>query len=528
MAKENLMEAIGDIARDKGIPQERLVEVIQDAITAAAKRKFKDFQDIEARMNMDSGAIEVFRYKKVTEELADPENEISLAEARQLDPDAEPGDEVEYEIDNQELSRVIAQTARQLVFQKIREAERETIFEKFKDRVGEVLNGIVSRTERGRTFITFNQTEAILYGREQIPHERYAPGDHVRVVLLDVLNDPKEPSQLVISRSHPTLLTKLFEMEVPEIYDGIVEIVTAAREPGRRAKIAVISNDPDVDPVGACVGMRGSRVQAIISELRGEKIDIIKWSDDFPTYIANALAPAELTRIKIDEENKQIDAEVEPDQLSLAIGRQGQNVRLASKLTGYKINVSSTSEKSLSLEEQIRERLLASQAELSAQQSSAEGGTLTDENFAAAVAAAQATQGGEPAADASEAPAPVGEPDPGAAAALDATEPAPAPEDPGSPSETAEPVAEAQAEPAVTEPMAPAPTEPAAEAAPPEATDASAAAAPPEAEAAPPETDAAPPERPAADEAQGGGQSPDDVQDAATDAADDQEETTQT
>ncbi|MBI3992375.1 MAG: transcription termination factor NusA [Candidatus Lambdaproteobacteria bacterium] len=358
------MDAIGDIARDKGIARERLIEVVQEAVTAAAKRKFKNFTDVEARLNTSNGQIEVFRYKTVTEELADPENQISLEEARALDEAAEPGDEVEYEIDNKEVTRVISQTARQLIFQKIREAERETIFEKFKDRVGEVLNGVVSRTERGRTFITFNQTEAILYGREQIPHERYASGDHIRVILLDVLNDPKEPSQLVISRAHPLLLTKLFEMEVPEIYDGIVEMVAAAREPGRRAKIAVSSNDPDVDPVGACVGMRGSRVQAIISELRGEKIDIIKWADDLPSYIANALAPAELTRIKINDETKEIDVEVEPDQLSLAIGRQGQNVRLASKLTGYKINVSSTSDKAMSLEEQIRERLLASQAEL--------------------------------------------------------------------------------------------------------------------------------------------------------------------
>ena len=364
MAKDNIIEAIGDIARDKGIPRERLVEVIQEAITAAAKRKFRRFEDIETRINPKNGNIEVFRYKKVAEVLTDAENEISLEEARRLDSLAEPGDEVEYEIDNQELSRVIAQTARQLIFQKIREAERETIYESFKDRKGEVLNGMVVRTERNRAVLSFNNTEAILYGREQIPNERLSPGEHVRVVLLDVLNDPKEASQLVISRTHPLLLMKLFEMEVPEIYDGIVEIVAAAREPGRRAKIAVRSNEPDVDPVGACVGMRGSRVQAIISELRGEKIDIIKWSDDLPSYVANALAPAELTRIKIDDEAKEIDVEVEPDQLSLAIGRQGQNVRLASKLSGFKINVSSTQGQTQSLEEQIRERLLASQVAL--------------------------------------------------------------------------------------------------------------------------------------------------------------------
>lgn len=366
MARENILEAIGDIAREKGINRDKLVTVIQEAVTAAAKRKFKNFQDIEARLNTKTGELEVFRYKKVTDNLVDPDNEIPLDEARKLDSLAEPGDEVEYEIDNQELSRVIAQTARQMIFQKIREAERETIFENFKDRKGEILNGIVSRTERGRTYVTLNNTEAILFHRDQIPNERYASGDHIRVILLDVLNDPKEPSQLVISRTHPQLLIKLFEMEVPEIYDGVVEIVAAAREPGRRAKIAVRSNDSDVDPVGACVGMRGSRVQTIISELRGEKIDIIHYSEDLPTYVANALAPAELSRIKIDEATKTIDVEVEPDQLSLAIGRQGQNVRLASKLLGYKINVSSTREQALSLEEQIRERLLATQQELGA------------------------------------------------------------------------------------------------------------------------------------------------------------------
>ena len=381
MARESIIEALGDIARDKGISRDRLQEVIQEAVTAAAKRKFKDYNEVEARINETSGELEVFRYKTVTDNFSDPENEIPLEEARKLDTSAEPGDEVEYEIDNQELSRVIAQTARQLIFQKIREAERETIYENFKDRKGEILNGIVSRTERNRIFITFNQVEAILYKREQIPNERYSSGEHIRVMLLDVINDPKEPSQLVISRADPLLLTKLFEMEVPEIYDGIVEIVAAAREAGRRAKIAVRSNDQDVDPVGACVGMRGSRVQSIISELRGEKIDIINWTDELPTYIANALAPADLTRIRIDDELEEIDVEVEPDQLSLAIGRQGQNVRLASKLIGYKININSTQDKALTLEEQIRERLLASQAELTGQAVGAAGeeGLTADE-----------------------------------------------------------------------------------------------------------------------------------------------------
>ena len=422
MAKENLIDALGDIARDKGIPKERLVEVIQEAVAAAAKRKYKQYEEIEARINMESGDLEVFRYKTVTEEMTDPENQISLDEARSLDSLAEPGDEVEYEIDNQELSRVIAQTARQMIFQKIREAERETIFENFKDRIGEVLNGVVSRTERNRTFVTFNQTEAILYRREQIPNERYGPGDHIRCILLDVLNDPKEPSQLVISRADPNLLGKLFEMEVPEIYDGIVEIVGAAREPGRRAKIAVRSNDPDVDPVGACVGMRGARVQSIISELRGEKIDIINWTDDLPSFVANALAPAELTRIRINEETREIDVEVEPDQLSLAIGKQGQNVRLASKLLDFKINISSTQDQTLTLEEQIRERLLASQAELSstaegvsagstAEAAPAEEAPVTPEPSAEAAPAEEAPVTLEPSAEAAPAEEPPATPE---------------------------------------------------------------------------------------------------------------------
>ncbi|MDH4225742.1 MAG: transcription termination factor NusA [Deltaproteobacteria bacterium] len=371
--KESLLDAITDLARDKGLPREKVVAVVQDAVAAAAKKKYKNYEDIEARFNTKSGAIEVFRYKTVIDsDDIDPDNEITLTEARLLDSLAESGDEVEYEIENTDLRRVISQTARQLVFQKLREAERENVFENFKDRKGEVLSGMVVRSERNRTILSFNNCEAILYGRETIMGERFSPGEHVRVVLLDVLNEPRERSQLVVSRTHPLLLIKLFEMEVPEVYDGIVEILGAAREPGRRAKVAVRSHDPDVDPVGACVGMRGSRVQAIIADLKGEKIDIIKWSEDLSTYVAAALAPAEISRMKIDEERLQIDVEVEPDQLSLAIGRQGQNVRLASKLVGYKINVSSNKDTQLSLEEQIRERLLESQAQLAQMQSNSQ------------------------------------------------------------------------------------------------------------------------------------------------------------
>jgi len=469
MEKENLLDAISDIAREKGINRDRLIGVIQEAITAAAKRKFKQYHDIEARLNPQTGELDVFQYKRVAEMTEDPDNEISLEEARKLDSLAEPGDEVEYEIQHNDLRRAIAQTARQLIFQKIREAERETIYENFKDRKGEILSGVVSRMERNRAIVLFNTTEAILYGRDQIPHERYVPGDHIQVILLDVLNDPKEPSQLVISRTDPLLLTKLFEMEVPEIYDGVVEIVAAAREPGRRAKIAVQSNDPDVDPVGACVGMRGSRVQSIISELRGEKIDIIKWSDDLPTYIANALAPAELTRIKIDDEAGEIDVEVEPDQLSLAIGRQGQNVRLASKLLGYRINISSTQQSTLSLEEQIRERLLASQAQLAGQAATPElaamDALLTPPGAAEEAAGESAAADAAPAEPNVEAPPEVAATEAGAEgtaepSAAEGAGAEPAAEVPAAPA-AVEPAPQAAAEPVE---VAPAPEEPVVEA----------------------------------------------------------------
>ncbi len=360
---ENLLEAINDIARERGIERNRLVTVVQESIVAAAKRKFKQYEDVEARIT-EGGGIEVYRYKTVAEVCEDADNQISLEDARELDTMAEVGDEVEYEIDNSDLRRVLAQTARQMLFQRLREAERDVIFEKFKGRIGDVLSGTVSRTERGKVYVTFHQTESVLHPKEQIPNERWASGDHIRMILLDVLNDPKEPSQLIVSRAHPNFLVKLFEMEAPEIYDGVVEIVAAAREPGRRAKIAVRSNDADVDPVGACVGMRGARVQAIISELRGERIDIVQYSEDITAYLANAIAPAEISRVKINREEGVIDVEVEPEQLALAIGRHGQNVRLASRLLDYQLNVRSTTDQTKTLEEQIRERL---QATLSAQ-----------------------------------------------------------------------------------------------------------------------------------------------------------------
>ncbi len=354
VSKENLMDVISDLAKEKRLDQDEVIKIVAEAIAAAARKKLIQYDTIEAEVNQKSGQIELFHYKRVSEFSSDPINEILLEEALLMDESAEEGDEVEYEIDQKEFNR-IAQSARQLIFKKIKEAEREMIYNTFNERKGEILTGTVIRTESGgRIAIDFNGIEAYLFKREQIPGERFDQGDHIRGFLMDVTNDPKQPSQLIISRTHPGFLMKLFEMEVPEVYDGIVEIINATREPGKRAKVAVYTTDSDVDPVGACVGMRGSRVQSIVSELRGEKIDIIRWSDDFPTYLENAMSPAEIERMEIDHEQREINVWVEQDQLSLAIGRQGQNVRLASKLVGYKINASPLEERSsISIEDQI-------------------------------------------------------------------------------------------------------------------------------------------------------------------------------
>ncbi len=368
--KENLLDVINELAKEKGIDRDDVIQIVEEAIVAAARKKLSKYNTIEAQFNPKSGQIELFQYKRVTSVLQDPENEILLEEAQAMDESAEEGDEVEYEIEEREFNR-IAQSARQLIFKKIKEAEREIIYNIFKERKGEILTGTVVRTEQGgRIAINFNKAEAYLFKREQISGERFDHGDHIRVYLMDVNNDPKQPSQLVLSRTHPGFLMKLFEMEVPEVYDDVVEVINAAREPGKRAKVSVYTTDPDVDPVGACVGMRGSRVQSIVNELRGEKIDIVRWSEDLPTYLENALAPAEIMRMEIAEEEREINVWVEQDQLSLAIGRQGQNVRLASKLLGFKINVSPVEERStMSIEDQIalelgKERSVENEAEL--------------------------------------------------------------------------------------------------------------------------------------------------------------------
>ncbi len=358
--KENLFEIIKDFSKEKGLDHEVVIKLVEESLIQAAKRKLP-YNDIEGQIDRETGKINLSHYKEVVEIVEDPVNEISVQDVEKIDPEAGIGDEVEYEISDREFLR-IAHSTRPIIFGSIKEAERQMVVSTFTEKIDEVLTGTVIRVEpNGRVALTFlNNVEAYLFKREQIYGENFTFGDHVRVLLLDVNDNPHKDSQLTISRTHPGLLIKMFEMEVPEIFDGIVKIVNAAREPGRRAKISVYSTDDEVDPVGSCVGMRGSRVQTIVNDLNGEKIDIVRWSEDIDQYTCNALAPAEIDSLEIDEEEKQIDVIVAANQLSLAIGHKGQNVRLASKLIGYKINIVANEDEELSIDKQLEKELAKS------------------------------------------------------------------------------------------------------------------------------------------------------------------------
>ena len=358
--KENLYEIIIDFSREKGLDHEVVKKLVEQSLIQAAQRKLP-YQEIEGQIDEKTGKINLYHFKEVVDLVEDPNNEISVEDVFEIDPEAGIGDEVEYEISDREFQR-IAHSTRPIIFGSLKEAERQMVVSTFTEKIGEVLTGTVLRVEpNGRVALSFqNKVEAYLFRREQIYGENFTFGDHVRVLLLDVNDNPHKDSQLTISRTHPGLLIKLFEMEVPEIYDGIVKIVSASREPGRRAKISVYSTDEEVDPVGSCVGMRGSRVQTIVNDLNGEKIDIVRWSEDIDVYTCNALSPAEIDSLEIDEDEKQIDVVVAPNQLSLAIGHKGQNVRLASKLIGYKINVVASEEEDLSIDEQLEKELAKS------------------------------------------------------------------------------------------------------------------------------------------------------------------------
>ena len=336
----NLKHTIDQIVKEKGIDKDVVLEALEQAVLTAANKKFRNTRDLEAHYNPEIGEVELFEFVTVVEEVQDSYKEIDLGEAREIDPEVEVGDSLGMKMDASGFSRIAAQTAKQVIIQKVREAERETIFNEFQERQGEVINGVVRRFEKGNLVVDLGRAEALLPSKEQTPREVYRQGDRVKALITEIRMTTKGP-QILLSRTHPTMLAKLFEAEVPEIAEGIVEIKSVVREPGSRAKIAVYSHDSDVDPVGACVGMRGSRVQNVVSELRGEKIDIIPWSEDVARFACNALAPAVVSKVYVDEDNRAMEIVVADDQLSLAIGKRGQNVRLAAKLTGWRIDIKS-------------------------------------------------------------------------------------------------------------------------------------------------------------------------------------------
>ena len=338
----DIKRVVEQVSRDKGIDREILISALEEALKSAARKKFGSKIDIEVQYNDDSGEIEVFQFKDVVETVEDPALEITLEEGRKLDAECEIGDSLGTKMDTSTFGRIAAQSAKQVIIQKMKDAEKDAVYASFIDRKGEIINGIVQRMDRGDIIVNLGQTEGVLPVREQVPRESYRRGDRIRAYILDVLHETRGP-QIILSRGHKDFLIDLFKTEVPEISEGIVSIMGAAREPGVRAKIAVSSNNSDIDPVGACVGMKGSRVQNVVQELRGEKIDIIPWHVDAAKFVCNALAPAEISRVVIDESNRSMEVIVPDDYLSIAIGKRGQNVRLASKLTGWHLDVQSES-----------------------------------------------------------------------------------------------------------------------------------------------------------------------------------------
>lgn len=329
---------IETLGKDRGIDKRVVVRAIEQAFLVTARKKFGIQGEYETRYNDADDEIEIYQYKNVVETVKDPIIEITLNEAKNLDADVEVGDQLGIRIENPNFTRVDVQTARQIIFQKVRDAEREILFSDFKHREGELVTGIARRYERGNVIVDLGKSDAILSRKEIIPGENFKTGDRIQAYLSEVVMTNRGP-EIRLSRTSPMYLVKLFEVEVPEILDGNIEIKSAAREPGQRAKIAVFTADREIDPVGACVGMKGSRVQNVVNELQGEKIDIVRWSADVEQFARAALAPSEISNIQVDHANYSMDVVVEEDQLSLAIGRRGQNVRLAAMLTGYKINI---------------------------------------------------------------------------------------------------------------------------------------------------------------------------------------------
>lgn len=338
-----LISVIDEIGRQKGIDKARVIGAIESALQTAAKKRFGQAENIQVEIDSKTGEISVVSKKTIVETVSNPKAEISLQEARQYDSEAEVGDEIGSLIEMNELGRIAAQTAKQVIFQKVREAEWEAVQKEYSTRQGDLVTGIILGMERRNYLVDLGKTEAILPIQEQIPRETYRRGDRVKAMLLEVRRTPKDV-QVILSRSHPQFVAKLFELEVPEVMEKIIEIKSVVREPGDRTKIAVTSREKAVDPVGACVGIKGSRVQAVVRELRGEKIDIITWTQDPRVFIAEALNPATIEKVGIDEEKKSALVVAADSQLSLAIGKNGQNVRLAARLTGWKIDIISATE----------------------------------------------------------------------------------------------------------------------------------------------------------------------------------------
>jgi N utilization substance protein A len=377
--RPELLQVADTVARDKGIDRDEVLQAMEQAIQKAGRSKYGQEYDIRAEIDRKSGEIRLMRFREVADPVENDATQIPLADAKRLNPEAEVGDFITDPLPPIDFGRIAAQTAKQVIVQKVRDAERDRQYQDYKDRIGEVVNGVVKRVEYGNVVADLGRGEAIVRRDELLPREVFRNGDRIRAYVYDVRREPRGP-QIFLSRTHPQFMAKLFAQEVPEIYDGIVEIKAVARDPGSRAKIAVISRDSSVDPVGACVGMRGSRVQAVVNELQGEKIDIIPWSPDVATFVVNALAPAEVVKVVLDETRERIEVVVPDAQLSLAIGRRGQNVRLASQLTGWDIDILTEAEESERRQKEYAERNKAFMEALDIDEMAAQ--LLTSEGFA--------------------------------------------------------------------------------------------------------------------------------------------------
>src|ERR1700726_3453482 len=353
--KLELLQIADAVAREKSIDRGIVIAAMEDAIAKAARARYGSKTDVHAEIDAKKGELRLSRHMLVVDQVENSSNQISLEDARRANPGAQIGDTIADTLPPLEYGRIAAQSAKQVIVQKVREAERDRQYQEFKDRIGDIVNGIVKRVEYGSVIVDLGRGEAIVRRDEMLPREVFRNGDRIRAYIYDVRREPRGP-QIFLSRTHPQFMAKLFAQEVPEIYDGIIEIKAVARDPGSRAKIAVISRDSGIDPVGACVGMRGSRVQWVVGELQGEKIDIIPWSQDPATFVVNGLAPAEVTKVVMDEDQRRIEVVVPDDQLSLAIGRRGQNVRLASQLTGWDIDILTEAEESERRTEEFRTR----------------------------------------------------------------------------------------------------------------------------------------------------------------------------